>query len=1056
MGLSKKIVFFLLISINLSAHEFTECDTNGFVDIYPCKNIDLLHRVHLNQMGGNSSTQGSDIWGWTDSLTGKEYAIITLNSGTSFVDISEPTSPIVVGHLATVTTPSTWRDVKTYQNHAYIVSEASDHGMQVFDLKQLRDATNTPIVFFATTVYQEFGNAHNIVINEDSGFAYAVGSNTCNGGLHMINLQNPDQPTNAGCFSADGYTHDAQCVIYHGSDKSHLGKELCFNANEDTITIVDVSDKNAPVQLSRTSYNNSQYTHQGWLTENHRYFLMNDELDEQNLGHKTKTYIWDMLDIDAPQLIGFYNGPKDSIDHNLYVKGNLAYLTNYSSGLSIVDISDVANVHLQEVANFDSFPANDNTTFNGGWSSYPYFESGNVIMSDFEGGLFILKPNLCPTVATTQGLSALPIGDNSIALKWNLDLNTDESYNIYRSEGGCEIDNFIKIADDITTSSFIDDTVSGQIKIGYKINKFIPSNTSQCQSERSQCVEIQTTGECNAAPVFTGVESVTSSNSSTCGIDVTWQNASSVCSSEFKYDIFRSKDPEFIASESNRIAKDINTNQWHDSTVITDEVYYYLVRAIDTVTNSSDNNVLKIAAKAEGQLTNATWSAGAEIGDGGFDLSSKHVGWEQVATRKNSGQRSYWSTANPTTCSALTTQTIELTAGENSVLSFWTAYDLDFQFDGGVVEVSNVDNQWNNVELTPEYPDQFTLGNNSCDYQAGEKSFTGTDLTWQQHSLDLSDYQGQQVQLRWNYSSDVANNGEGWFIDDISVSNVQTHSQCETSIPSIQPGLWLDRSRSGHGFAIEPIGDNDLYFTVFYTYKDDGTPEWFTSLASIENGVLNIAQDNDTLQQFIYDHLGDPSINGNPSVVDNSNGNNILSIDFNSESVSNNVACNDGTTRGSNLALASWQIGEQQGTWCIEPLFSKEIYPTPDLGGTWWAGNNDSGWGLSLSFINDIIITVLYYYDSEGKPRWALGQTNGFEIGQEITFDLLEFQGFARDATPVETSNTVAGTISLTLNSNTQNLDTDGSMSIDINYQGEEGGTWSRTNLPVTNITWEH
>ena len=277
-----------------------------------------------------------------------------------------------------------------------MVTEAINSGMQVFDLTQLRTVTSPPVTFSETAWYNGFLDAHNLVINEDSGFAYAVGTNDCAGGLHMINIQNPVNPTSAGCFSADGYTHDAQCVNYNGPDSTHQGKEICFNSNEDTLTIVDVTNKSAPVQLSRTGYGGSRYTHQGWLTEDHVYFLMGDELDETNnpAVTNTRTYIWDVSDLDSPAVIGSHDSTTTAIDHNQYVRGNYTYQSNYRAGLRILDISDIANGNLNEEAFFDIYPGSDSANFNGTWSNYPFFDSGIVIVSGIEQGLFILRPNL--------------------------------------------------------------------------------------------------------------------------------------------------------------------------------------------------------------------------------------------------------------------------------------------------------------------------------------------------------------------------------------------------------------------------------------------------------------------------------------------------------------------------------------------------------------------------------------------------------------------------------------------------------------------------------------
>ncbi|MEZ5331773.1 MAG: choice-of-anchor B family protein [Thermoanaerobaculia bacterium] len=263
---------------------FTPC-TGGMADIYPCSTSTCAH-LPTSAMGG-SGQNGNDIWGWTDPVTGHEWALMGLSNGTSFVDVTDPVNPLYAGRLPTQTQTSTWRDIKVYADHAFIVSEASGgHGMQVFDLAKLRTIVNPPVVFNTSSDlaahYTGFNNAHNIAINEETGFAYAVGTNTCSGGLHMVNIQNPSNPTSAGCFSADGYTHDVECVVYHGPDAGHQGDEICFASNEDTVTVVDVTSKVSPSQLSRTPYSGSGYTHQGWLTPDQRYYIQDDELDERS------------------------------------------------------------------------------------------------------------------------------------------------------------------------------------------------------------------------------------------------------------------------------------------------------------------------------------------------------------------------------------------------------------------------------------------------------------------------------------------------------------------------------------------------------------------------------------------------------------------------------------------------------------------------------------------------------------------------------------------------------------------------------------------------------
>ena len=393
----------------------TTC-SGGMAGTYPCSNVDLMSFLALTDIGGG---EANDIWGWTDSLTGKEYAIMGRTNGTSFVDISDPVNPIYLGNLPPPAGESTWRDIKVYADHAFIVSEANNSGMQVFDLTQLRMVASPPATFSETAHYPGFSDAHNLAINENSGFAYAVGTNTCSGGLHMINIQTPTNPTSAGCFSGDGHTHDAQCVNYAGPDPDHQGKEICFNSNLDTLTIVDVTNKAGPVMLSRTGYSGSRYAHQGWLTEDQVYFLLGDESDETNNPDvtNTRTYMWDVSDLDDPALIGSHDSTTTAIDHNQYVKGNYTYQSNYHAGLRILDITDIANGNLSEAAFFDVNPGSDATNFEGGtWSNYPFFDSGIVIVSVIEQGLFILRPNLVDGV--NPALSSASVNGAALTLTY--------------------------------------------------------------------------------------------------------------------------------------------------------------------------------------------------------------------------------------------------------------------------------------------------------------------------------------------------------------------------------------------------------------------------------------------------------------------------------------------------------------------------------------------------------------------------------------------------------------------------------------------------------------
>ena len=371
---------------------------NGSAGDYPCAGYDLYSFLPLDAL---SATFINDIWGWTDETTAKEYVILGLSDGTAFLDISDPKAPKYLGKLPTHTEPKVWRDVKVYKDHAFIVSEAANHGMQVFDLTRLRTVT-APEQFSADAHLNVFRSAHNIVINETSGYAYIVGTSgtvdgvTFHGGVLMVDIRNPKNPTPAGSFRPNLYVHDAQVVTYQGPDSNYSGRELLFGSSSDGNTyndliIVDVSNKAQPRLISATTYPLAAYTHQNWLTEDQRYALVGDEGDEREFGLKTRTIVIDVSDLDAPSVHFTYTGATPAIDHNGYVHGNSFFLASYSSGLREIDIAQIANKQMQEIAFFDTTPNVENTDFYGVWSIYPYFESGFIPISDSDNGLFIVR-----------------------------------------------------------------------------------------------------------------------------------------------------------------------------------------------------------------------------------------------------------------------------------------------------------------------------------------------------------------------------------------------------------------------------------------------------------------------------------------------------------------------------------------------------------------------------------------------------------------------------------------------------------------------------------------
>ena len=376
---------------------------DGEAGDYACKGLDLVARLERGKIGDSVGIV-NDLWGWTDQKTKIEWALVGHSSGTSFISLRKPKEPEYVGILPKTADAygSIWRDIKVYDNHAFIVSDgAGKHGMQVFDLTKLRDADDPPHTFSPTATYNRIQSAHNIVINEETGFAYAVGSrgggDTCGGGLHMIDISTPSDPEFAGCFShrntgrgGTGYTHDAICVVYDGPDSEHRGKEVCFGSNETRLSIADVSDKDDPVALASADYPDVGYAHQGWLDEDHEFLYMNDEFDEFSSQAHTRTLVWDIKDLDDPVVAEEFLHETEASDHNLYIAGDFMYQSNYKVGLRILSIADREDPI--EVAFFDTEPSGSNgPSMTGSWSNYPFFASGIVAVTSMNNGVFFVK-----------------------------------------------------------------------------------------------------------------------------------------------------------------------------------------------------------------------------------------------------------------------------------------------------------------------------------------------------------------------------------------------------------------------------------------------------------------------------------------------------------------------------------------------------------------------------------------------------------------------------------------------------------------------------------------
>ena len=347
---------------------------------FEAENVTLLSWMPAGDFGAN---KGNDCWGYT-SPSGREYALFGNNEGTSVVEVTVPSTPVILGSIDGPI--SLWRDIKTYGSRAYAVSEGGS-GIQVISLANV-DAGQVTLTNTVTTGGTH--SSHNVAIDTDSGFLYRCGGS--NEGLRFYDLASPDSPQLVGEWS-DRYVHDAQIKTF--TSGPYVGRQIafCFSGFnggfiETGLSIVDVTDKSNPVHRGQISWPNAGYSHQGWLSEDGQTLFVDDEGDEGGQGIPTTTYVMDVADIDNPAYLGSFTNGNSAIGHNLYTKGNLLYEANYRSGMRIFDVTNPLSAF--ETAWFDTDPDSDAASFNGLWSVYPYFPSGLVIGSDLERGLFML------------------------------------------------------------------------------------------------------------------------------------------------------------------------------------------------------------------------------------------------------------------------------------------------------------------------------------------------------------------------------------------------------------------------------------------------------------------------------------------------------------------------------------------------------------------------------------------------------------------------------------------------------------------------------------------
>lgn len=337
----------------------------------------LLGTFHPDGLPTTGTNIYNDVWGYTD-CNGNEYALLGSAAFVHFIDVTDPSNPTEINRFegGNVTT---WRDMKTYKNVAYAVSDNTSEGLLVFDLSNLPSE-----VIFANQITDDFLRAHNIFVDEPNGRLYVVGSGAQRDGVIIYDLTcDPLQPELLASVATlpAGYIHD----IYVRDNIAYASHGFPGFA---------VWDFNQPEQPVLTAIlETGGYNHSSWITDDGRYAVYAEEIPRgEPLG------IIDLANVATGdiQVVSEFAFPllapdfTDATPHNPYIRGHYVVSSYYEDGLHVYDISDP--LHPTEVAYYDTYPDNDMYTgYSGNWGTYPYLPSGNLLASDRSYGLLVLK-----------------------------------------------------------------------------------------------------------------------------------------------------------------------------------------------------------------------------------------------------------------------------------------------------------------------------------------------------------------------------------------------------------------------------------------------------------------------------------------------------------------------------------------------------------------------------------------------------------------------------------------------------------------------------------------
>lgn len=155
-----------------------------------------------------------------------------------------------------------------------------------------------------------------------------------------------------------------------------------------------------------------------------------------------------------------------------------------------------------------------------------------------------------------------------------------------------------------------------------------------------------------------------------------------------------------------------------------------------------------------------------------------------VPADPHSGDYAFWSNKGDESDMTLTQEFDFSGVSGPLTLNFWTWYDLETDYDYLYLEAQTPGGEWQILD-TPSGTDENPSGNS---YGWG---YNGTTGDWIEESVDISQFAGQKVTLRFEYVTDAAVNGEGFLLDDISIPETGYNSDFESDDGGWQAAGWV-------------------------------------------------------------------------------------------------------------------------------------------------------------------------------------------------------------------------------------------------------------------------